>query len=167
MDTSPQQLFALNALCNTNEEPSLGTALVTLLLPWPWQLSEGRVYFGLWFQRSKSLSWWESVASSGGWNKKAKSSCLNPEHEAERANQRSVRLFILNLLPQWCTSSSRAVPPKPPQTVPPTGNQAYEGHFIFKPQYPQDQFVTCYSVYPFLSAPLLDGYITNKKWQRS
>lgn len=52
-------------------------------------------------------------------------------------------LSNLQSRPQWRTSSSKAVSPKPPQTAPPTGDEAYGGRVSLKP--PQEP---CYQQDP-------------------
>lgn len=74
--------------------------------------------------RDKSSSQWE-VWTGGSWNRVWALMSLS-RHRKPEADWKWAWLRILKVHFKWCVSSNKAVLPKPPQTVSPTGDKVFK-----------------------------------------
>lgn len=111
-------------------------------IPWPRQLKEERVYFDLWFQRDSEYMILEK--RYGDWGRKLSSHSQTSRKKQIVSTWNVMRLWNLTAHPQWHSSSSKSIPPRLPQIVPPPQDQVSKyislwGIFSFK--LPQTTFV--------------------------
>lgn len=88
----------------------------------PRQLRKERAYLGSLFQR---------ISAHDHRNRKLRAHILNCNNKIEKVKSKWRWSFTLKTCPQWFTYSNKATPPKPPQIVPPTGDQASEYHRLW------------------------------------
>lgn len=90
-----------------------------------------RVYVSFWFQMDKSPSWWREMPASSMEARTGSMEFTSWPMSTKKSQQEVDRGFHYQVLPQWHTSSRKATPYKTPQTVPQTGDKAFE-HLSYK-----------------------------------
>lgn len=81
--------------------------LVTVKIPWPWQLKGGKVGWGI-------IEMWQQAAMAGA---AVESWHLKPQTSRESEWDHKMLLNLKALFPQWRASSSMATLPKPLQII--------------------------------------------------